>query len=282
MTPDAALVAPLLENEFLLDGGSGTYHREISSRWENSDDRIFGGYSAALSFAAAARESPHGTFCSGHVMFLEGVHAGRIELVVTPLRVGRSVAAMRVEGLQDGRRVLATAVWLRSAPTPDAPSGAILQAQGPDHGVPLAWLPNLFKFHQWLETRGIDYPSSVEAFGVDRKPSVDVWLRPKAQPLPAGMMTQLFDILVADAHISDCQLRASACDPAALVSLDLAIQWTSVLHRPGWRRMQAFTPPVADGSAACVATISDETGFTCATAAQQTWIIRRKTPAATG
>jgi hypothetical protein len=46
--------------------------------------------------------------------------------------------------------------------------------------------------------------------------------------------------------------------------------------------MRAFTPPVADGSAACVATISDETGFTCATAAQQTWIIRRKAPAATG
>jgi acyl-CoA thioesterase len=114
----------------------------------------------------------------------------------------------------------------------------------------------------------------MESFA-DGKRSVEVWLRPKDRHLPPGTLTQLFDVIVADAHISDSQLRGGqpglAFDPNSLVSLDLSIQWTPFIHNTGWRRIQATSPPAAHGFSACTATIFDETGSVCAHAAQQTY-----------
>jgi acyl-CoA thioesterase len=278
MKHNSALSLTSLEGQFILDGGQGHYHRTIEPSWGNSDERIFGGYSTALCFAAAARESPHPALCSGHVIFLEAVHSGRIAFDVVTLRKGRSVAAMQVSGIQDGRQVLACQTWLHSAPAEQAAATAPSEQHGPDRAIELAWLSDVFGFHGWLESRGVDYPRSIEEFSDDRKRTVDVWSRPKAGQLPNGTMTQLFDVLVADAYMADSHLRSQPCNPAHLVSLDLAIQWTAILHRTGWRRIQAESPPVTGGSAACVATIVDETGTVCATASQQTWHIRRGAP----
>jgi acyl-CoA thioesterase len=277
MKTNPALAFVSLEGEFTLDGGQGHYQRTIEPSWGNSDERIFGGYTTALCFAAAARESLHPALCSGHVIFLEAAHTGRIDFEVNTLRKGRSVAAMQVSGIQDGRRVLICQTWLRSAPTEQAAPGAMNRHHGPDGVSDLAWLSNVFGFHGWFESLGVDYPRSMEEFSDDRKRTVDVWSRPKAGQLPHGTMTQLFDVLIADAYMADSHMRSQPCDPAHLVSLDLAIQWTPLLHRTGWRRIQAESPPVTDGSAACIATISDESGTVCATASQQTWNLEHST-----
>lgn len=269
------------EDDFALAGGNGRRHRNIPTQWVNYGERVFGGYSAALCFAAAVSESTHPAICSGHVAFLETVHPGRIDFEVSVLRRGRSLTALRVDAFQNERRSLVCHTWLRSAPTVEAaPPGSAPDWPDPAHAVDLSWLVDVFTFHRLLEARGVDYPASRELFQADGRRTVDVWLRPKDRQLAAGTLTQLFDVIVADAHIGDCHLRGAhqGCGPENLVSIDLAMQWTPVLHRPGWRRIQAESPTPAQGCAASVATIFDETGAICATAAQQTWEIPASLP----
>jgi acyl-CoA thioesterase len=265
-----------LDAQFILDGGSGRYKRTIHANWCNFDERVFGGYTAALCFAAAARESVHPALASGHVVFLDAVCPETIEFEVTILRRGRSLTAVRVDALQRGKPVVACQAWLRAAPSEPAPVGHTDAIQGLATTVDLAWLASDLGFHGWLESRGVDYPRNWQEFAQDRQRSVDLWVQPRPGLLASGVMTQLFDILVADAFIADSHLRGQACNPADLVSLDLGIQWTPLTHRTGWRRIRAESPPVTDGSAACVATLEDETGSVCATATQQAWIRQRQ------
>lgn len=264
--------APELGQEFALEYlGGGCYRRVIDERWGNANNAIFGGYAAAVCLAAAAAESRHAALCSAHIMFLAPTKPGSIELAVTSERQGRSFSALRVLGLQGERHVLAANAWF----WPATGSSESLPLQGPPPPSPsqataIPWLDD-YPFYRWMETLALDYPDRMDRFVTADYRPIDVWSRPRGASLPPGLMTQLYDVLLADAHTADGAARWPGFYPEATISLDLHMQWAAGLHQPGWRRLTATAIPPLDGLSASSATICDDKGRVCATSSQQAW-----------
>lgn len=252
----------------------GTYGRTIGAHWSNKSNRIFGGYSAALALNAAIAAAPFRRLCSAHAIFLDPVLEGDIVFEVATLKAGRSLVAMRVTGSQHNRPVLTAQVWLR-APIEAPVSGEIRSSEPkPEQAVDLSWLAEAYPFHRFLQCRAIDYPSSArDLFEGDGRRTVDIWSRPNVTSFSSQSLTQLFDVLVADAFASDPQVRMKDVDPGRLVSLDLSIQWSPWPGQSGWRRLQGWAPPAGAGLSSCLATIFDERMNVCASVAQQTWTV---------
>lgn len=262
-----------LEEALALESlGSGRYRRLIDAQWCNLHGGAFGGYSAALAMAACAAESPHKALCSMHVLFLESVKPQHLDLQVESERRGRSFSALRVSGTQNGRRVLAATALFK----PDAPRAAVDHAEpshisaAPADAGALPWL-DIYPFYRWLETRAIDYPADMDSFVTAQPRPIAVWSRPRHGELSSGFMTQLYDILLADAHIADAMLRWPGTGPLSLLSLDLHMQWSGRFAANGWRRLVASAPCPADGIGTCSAVLYDEQRRECATASQQAW-----------
>jgi acyl-CoA thioesterase-2 len=70
-----------------------------------------GGYVAAIALRAAGAESPLVRPASFYCHYLSVAEFAHVDLVVTPLRSGRTVLAQRVEMTQGGRPVLDAMVW---------------------------------------------------------------------------------------------------------------------------------------------------------------------------
>jgi len=70
-----------------------------------------GGYVAAIALRAAGAESPFAQPASFYCHYLSVADFAPVDLVVTPLRSGRTVLAQRVEMTQAGRPVLEAMVW---------------------------------------------------------------------------------------------------------------------------------------------------------------------------
>ena len=70
-----------------------------------------GGYVAALALRAAGAESPFARPASFFCHYLSVASFAPVDLVVTPLRAGRTVLAQRVAMTQEGRPVLDAMVW---------------------------------------------------------------------------------------------------------------------------------------------------------------------------
>ena len=90
--------------------GDGRYHRA----WCTDDWEIWGpcgGYVAAIALRAAGAESPLARPASFFCHYLSVAAFAPVDLVVTPLRAGRTVLAQRVEMSQEGRPVLDAMVW---------------------------------------------------------------------------------------------------------------------------------------------------------------------------
>lgn len=89
--------------------GEGRYRALVSSDWEIWGP--CGGYVAAIALRAAGAESPFGRPASFFCHYLAVADFAPVDLVVTPLRSGRTVLAQRVEMSQGGRPVLDAMVW---------------------------------------------------------------------------------------------------------------------------------------------------------------------------
>src|SRR5580704_17619426 len=70
-----------------------------------------GGYVAAIALRAAGAESPFARPASFFCHYLSVAAFEPVDLVVTPLRSGRTVLAQRVEMTQGDRAVLEAMVW---------------------------------------------------------------------------------------------------------------------------------------------------------------------------
>ncbi len=90
-------------------GGTGRYAAEVHRDWEIWGP--CGGYVAAIALRAAGAESPLVRPASFFCHYLSVAAFEPVDLVVTPLRTGRTVSAQRVEMSQDGRPVLEAMVW---------------------------------------------------------------------------------------------------------------------------------------------------------------------------
>jgi acyl-CoA thioesterase len=89
--------------------GEGRYRAMVDQDWEIWGP--CGGYVAAIALRAAGAESPFARPASFFCHYLSVAAFAPVDLVVTPLRSGRTVLAQRVEMTQDGRPVLDAMVW---------------------------------------------------------------------------------------------------------------------------------------------------------------------------
>jgi acyl-CoA thioesterase-2 len=89
--------------------GEGRYRAVVHPDWEIWGP--CGGYVAAIALRAAGAESPLARPASFYCHYLSVAAFAPVDLVVTPLRAGRTVTAQRVEMRQEGRPVLDAMVW---------------------------------------------------------------------------------------------------------------------------------------------------------------------------
>jgi acyl-CoA thioesterase II len=87
----------------------GRYSAMVHRDWEIWGP--CGGYVAAIALRAAGAESPFARPASFFCHYLSVAAFAPVDLVVTPLRSGRTVLAQRVEMSQEGRPVLDAMVW---------------------------------------------------------------------------------------------------------------------------------------------------------------------------
>jgi acyl-CoA thioesterase-2 len=89
--------------------GEGRHTAMVHGDWEIWGP--CGGYVAAIALRAAGAESPLVRPASFYCHYLSVAAFAPVDLVVTPLRAGRTVLAQRVEMSQQGRPVLDAMVW---------------------------------------------------------------------------------------------------------------------------------------------------------------------------
>ena len=87
----------------------GRYSAMVHRDWEIWGP--CGGYVAAIALRAAGAESPFARPASFFCHYLSVADFAPVDLLVTPLRSGRTVLAQRVEMTQEGRPVLQAMVW---------------------------------------------------------------------------------------------------------------------------------------------------------------------------
>ena len=92
-----------------LEGEDGRYTAMVHQDWEIWGP--CGGYVAAIALRAAGAESPFARPASFFCHYLSVAAFEPVDLVVTPLRSGRTVLAQRVHMTQHGRPVLEAMVW---------------------------------------------------------------------------------------------------------------------------------------------------------------------------
>ncbi len=127
--------------------GEGRYRAQVHGDWEIWGP--CGGYVAAIALRAAGAESPFARPASFFCHYLSVAAFAPVDLVVSPLRAGRTVLAQRVEMSQEGRPVLHAMVWSvgdveglehddvnpPDVPDPDAlpTRGDVVARRGPGH-----------------------------------------------------------------------------------------------------------------------------------------------------
>ncbi len=127
-----------------------------------------GGYVAALALRAAGAESPFARPASFFCHYLSVAAFAPVEIVVTPLRSGRTVLAQRVAMTQEDRPILEAMVWSvgdvqglehEDVDPPEVPDPGELPTRaelGPDQGRPV--MPFWDNFDQRLVERSIQWP----------------------------------------------------------------------------------------------------------------------------
>lgn len=263
-----------------------TFGRVVGDHWCFAE-RAFGGYTAALSVAAALAATGRGHVASAAIMFLEPGRPGPARFTVHPLRTGRSAEAVRVVARQGERTVLEASLWLADAwradpgsrpAVPPPPDPAHADDPGPDDAADLAWLLDVWTMLHFAERRAIDYPTGFTSFarGV---PRAALWVRADLDPAADDPPhPQVVDVLHLDAHLFDAPGMVtgftSPDDPTtgtSMISLDLAVAWqpgASARPATDWRRLDTHGS-VGEGGVTSWGSLTDVDGRRLATATSQ-------------
>ncbi len=278
-----------VRQDFLLERGQGRYTRAIPESW-CFGERAFGGYTAAVALSALLTDLGRDTLASASIQFLEAGRVGPVEVVITPLRAGRTATAAQALVTQEHKPILLATAWVADAwhDTAAAPATAPFadltsddgRALGPDDGASLSWMTDMWPALRFADRRAIDYPTSWDAFArgtgsvalwariADEADTTDTTDRADVDPLPYA---QLGDVLHLDAHLFDAPGQFTGFDDASLLSLDLSIAWqpgAGAYPSPAWRRLDA-RGSVADGGVTSYASVRAQDGALLAIATSQ-------------
>lgn len=234
----------------------GRFAARFDAAW-SSLRGVHGGYVAAHAVRAAQQVA-----AAGHavrtlsVAFLRPSSTGEAQLVVTPVREGRSVAVHAVEVVQDG----ATIAQVRVTTAPDHPDGPRW------HTDPLALPP------PWAACEPISPPEHVRHFDnatarldpaslpFSRGPRAIVqgWVRPlEPRPIDAGWLAMIMDWFPPSAFV-----RTEP--PVGGVSVDYTVhvhRTLDALGEDGWLAATFRTDRVEDGLALEHGTLCDADGL---------------------
>ncbi|MDI2129952.1 acyl-CoA thioesterase domain-containing protein [Yinghuangia seranimata] len=249
---DTVAATPL--GEVRLRGGSDGRLTAELAEFHCINGRGFGGWTASLAAAAAARSAGGKQLRSLHTVFSRAAVAGELSFDVETLANGRTASAFQVTVRQGGEAVLAASAWFADPELFGGPGAADPGAAG-EAGLPLgpAAYPRLSWVEKVAECLGgfaeyaVDYAETYEEFeGAfrDGGDSVALWicpadpdvLRPDAPSTP-GLAERLTDIMQLDAHLMDAALRGRPGD--GMVSLDLAATWYAPARVPAATLLEA-------------------------------------------
>ncbi|HVB92094.1 MAG TPA: thioesterase family protein [Acidimicrobiales bacterium] len=214
-----------------------------------------GGYVAAIALRAAGAVSPFERPASFYCHYLSVAAFEPVELVVTPLRAGRTVLAQRVAMSQHGRPVLEAMVWSvgevaglvhRDLEPPEVPDPSDLKSpeelwsdrEGPR-----------FRFWNNFDQRPIDYEESWPPPG-PLPPTWRTWLRCRPTPtfddpwVDAARTLVVLDVLSWPAG---SRPHAYLEPPFTAPSLDLYASFQNPGSSTDWLLLHGHSPVAGDG-----------------------------------
>jgi acyl-CoA thioesterase len=232
--------------------GEGRYRATVHQDWEIWGP--CGGYVAAIALRAAGAESglarPASFFCH----YLSVAAFAPVDMVVTPLRAGRTVTAQRVEMRQDGRPILDAMVWSvgeveglehEDVDPPDVPGPGELPErllQSPDEDRPT------YAFWDNFDQRLVDAVETWPPPG-PLPPIWRTWVRYKAAPMledPWVDAARLVVVLDVGSWPAGCRPHVHADPPFIAPSLDLYASFQYPGAASEWLLLDAHSP-VAQG-----------------------------------
>ena len=232
--------------------GEGRYRATVYPDWEIWGP--CGGYVAAIALRAAGAESRLARPASFYCHYLSVAAFAPVDVVVRPLRAGRTVTAQSVEMLQDGRPVLDAMVWSvgeveglehedvdpPDVAGPDELAGPV--PQGPEEDGPA------YPFWDNFDQRLVDVVETWPPPG-PLPPTWRTWVRYRAAPQPEDPWVdaaRLVVVLDVGSWPAGCRPHMYADPPFIAPSLDLYASFQYPSAASEWLLLDAHSP-VAQG-----------------------------------
>jgi acyl-CoA thioesterase-2 len=213
-----------------------------------------GGYVAAVALRAAGAVSPFARPASFSCHYLTVANFAPVDLVVTPLRSGRTALSQRVEMTQDGRPILSAMVWSvgqieglvhRDLRPPEVPNPDQLRSPAelwPDRN-------RSFNFWDNFDQRPVDFFEQWPPAG-PAPPEFRTWVR--AHP-PLSSSDPWIDaartLIVMDVLSWPAGSRPHAYlePPFIAPSLDLYVAFQQCATNDQWLLLDGYSPVADDG-----------------------------------
>ena len=262
-----------LEVDSRVDGDAGRYRAVISPDWTFWGPN--GGYLAAIALRAAGAESAMAKPASLYCHYLDVPQVGPVDLAVTTLRQSSRTHALRVEMLQDGRRILEALVWIvadldwsghNTSVMPGVPTIAELRTTEEIHDPD----PAPFPWWQNVECKPVSWTGRW-----DQRPALPPLYRAWWRFRPTPTFDDRFvdasrSVILADSMFYPAAVMPHAgLAPFIAPSMDLAIRFHRLNPHAEWLLSSHEVPVAEEGLLGGYAAIWADDGALIATGGQQ-------------
>lgn len=213
---------------------------DVPHAWKHSGG-IFGGFTASLALATAAKVTGFDAIAGVQVLFARPTEPGPLEIAVEVLHRGRSSAAVHVRARQGGVDRVVAQSWLVTGPI-DVGERNPMAVAAPDACPEVTCWDESLPFIRAIDERAIDYPLSIEGFP-GGPPSADLWIRAVGIDASVNPLAgQLLEVVALDTHMVDAAIRPQpSMDLSSVLSLDLNVWWSCTTPTE-WRRVRVDAP----------------------------------------
>jgi acyl-CoA thioesterase II len=263
-----------LQEDTEVAGSAGSYSAKVSPDWDLWTPN--GGYLSAIALRAAAAETEHKLPIAYYCHYLSPASSGQnADLSVTTLRHSKRTQAMRVEMIQDEKRVLEAMVWAATpdggvdfseARMPEVPPHSELRTSDEIHA------PDKPPFPFWynLEGKPVTWTKRWED-----KPIMHPLWRAWSRFRPLATFDDPYVDAARSLILIDTMLYPAAAltgegpFPFAAPSMDLAVRFHRRVPDSDWLLTSTESPVAVDGIIGGYAAVWSENGDLVATGGQQ-------------